>query len=60
MEYKVIVTTNEGKRITLKEDKEVINGNCYDYYTIQRGDFWQLLSDIEKGKIKSFSVSLQK
>ncbi len=60
MEYKVTVTTSEGKRKTLKEDKEVINGNCYDYYTIQHGDFWQLLSDMEKGKIKSFSVTIKR
>ncbi len=61
MEYKVTVTTNEGKRIILSEEKYIQElKSVYDYYAIQRGDFWQILSDLEKGKIKSFSVSLKK
>jgi hypothetical protein len=48
MEYKVTVTYNDKRRKVLNENSE------YDYNAISRGDFWQLLSDLEKGKIKSF------
>lgn len=54
MEYKVTVTSNEGKRRILNENSE------YGMIPISRGDFWELLSDLDKGKIKSFSVTLRK
>ena len=54
MEYKVTVTSNEGKRRTLNEN------SGYGMIPISRGDFWELLADLDKGKIKSFSVSLKK
>lgn len=54
MEYKVTVTTNEGRRKTLDEN------SGYEYNAISRGDFWELLSDLDKGKIKSFRVSLKR
>lgn len=61
MEYKVFVYRNDGKCVLLSEDKVVVDRDCcYDYYAVQRGDFWQLLSDVEKRKIKSFSVSLMR
>ena len=53
MEYKVTVTSNDKRGKVLNENSE------YDYNAISRGDFWQLLYDLEKGKIKSFSVSLK-
>lgn len=54
MEYKVTVTLNDKKRKVLDEN------SGYEYNAISRGDFWQLLSDLDKGKIKSFSVTLRK
>ena len=54
MEYKVTVTSNEGKRRTLNEN------SGYGMIPISRGDFWELLADLDKGKIRSFSVSLKK
>ena len=54
MEYKVTVISNEGKRRTLNDNSE------YGMIPISRVDFWELLSDLDKGKIKSFSVSLKK
>ena len=54
MEYKVTVTSNEGKRRTLNEN------SGYGMIPISRGNFWELLADLDKGKIKSFSVSLKK
>ena len=53
MEYKVTVTSNDKRRKVLNENSE------YGMIPISRGDFWQLLYDLEKGKIKSFSVSLK-
>lgn len=53
MEYKATVTSNDKRRKVLNENSE------YDYNAISRGDFWQLLYNLEKGKIKSFSVSLK-
>ena len=50
MEYKVTVISNEGKRRTLNDN------SGYGMIPISRGDFWELLSDLDKGKIKSFSV----
>ena len=38
-----------------------LNDNSeYGMIPISRGDFWELLADLDKGKIKSFSVSLKK
>ena len=51
MEYKVTVTYNDKRRKVLNENSE------YGMIPISRGDFWQLLSELDKGKIKSFSVS---
>jgi len=53
MEYKVTVTYNDRRRKVLNDNSE------YDYNAVARGDFWQLLYDMENGKIKSFSVSLK-
>jgi hypothetical protein len=54
MEYKVTVISNEGKSKTLNDN------SGYGMIPISRGDFWELLSDLDKGKIKSFSVTLSK
>ena len=54
MEYRVTVTSNDKRRKVLNDNSE------YDYNAISRGDFWQLLCELEKGKIKSFNVSLKK
>lgn len=52
MEYKVTITYNDNKR------KVITENSGYEFYAVCRGDFWQLLSDLDKGKIKSFSVRL--
>ena len=54
MEYKVTVTSNDKRRKVLNENSE------YGMIPISRGNFWELLADLDKGKIKSFSVSLKK
>lgn len=54
MEYRVTITLNDGRRKVLNEN------SGYGMIPISRGDFWELLADLDKGKIKSFCVSLKK